>query len=100
MGGASSGFSQAGVRGAGEVNGEVGQRLVCRWEFTSSALRILERATDLTFPPPCQVEGPGIREACQPLHKRKPTAQALGENALPSKSSDLNSPAAGALLPS
>lgn len=55
--------------------------------------------------PPCQVEGacrkgPGISEACQPLHGRKPTAQALGENTLPSKSSDVNSPAAGTLLPS
>lgn len=55
--------------------------------------------------PPCQVEGacrkgPGINEACQPLHGRKPTAQALGENALPSESFDLSSPAPGTLLPS
>lgn len=55
--------------------------------------------------PPCQVEGacqkgPGVSEACQPLHGRKPTAQALGENTLPSKSSDQNSPVAGTLLPS
>lgn len=98
LGGASSGFSQAGVRGAGEDEPgggaapglEMGIYLIRVENFGES------HRPHLPSPlAPCQVEGPGIREACQPLHGRKPTAQALGEN----KSSDLNSPAAGTLLP-
>ena len=104
----SSGFSKVGVRRVGEDGWgggavrdlEMGIYLIHVDNFGES-----HRPHNPSPLPPCQVEGacrkgPGISEACQPLHGRKPTAQALGENTLPSKSSDVNSPAAGTLLPS